>query len=86
MEQIGEGATVSRKAYEVEWVDISGASNWVSKDIAANLTPIRCHTVGYIAKRTKRLLVVYSTGTDNNSVSDRTAIPMSNVKRIKRLR
>ncbi len=78
---------MSSKAYEVEWIDISSSSRWVDKAVAGDLAPLTCHTVGYIAKRNKRVLVMYSSKAgENDSVSDRTSIPMSCVKKIKRLR
>ena len=71
---------------EIEWDDISGGSSWddTDKDYTGDL--IRCKTIGWQLKSNRKTLVVASTITSKDRCCDRTVIPKSVVKSIRRLK
>ena len=70
---------------EVTWDDISGGGYWddLGKDYTDSL--IECKTVGWKLKSNRKTIVIASTITGHDRCTDRTIIPRSVVKSIRRL-
>jgi len=70
---------------EVEWLDIAGGGTWDDrgKDYTGEL--VECTTAGYMLKSNRKTIVIASTITKADRCCDRTIIPRSNVKSIRRL-
>ena len=75
----------NRELVLVEWDDICGGVDWddANRDYTDGL--IKCKTVGYKLKSNRKTLVVASTLSGRDRCTDRTVIPRSVVKSIKRL-
>ncbi len=69
----------------IEWEDSATSSSWREENKSADTKPMICYTVGWKVKAPKGKLMVTSTRNCVGECSDRTCIPKSNVKSIRRL-
>lgn len=69
----------------VEWEDITGRSIWHSEDDAEKADTLICITVGWRMSSDRRHLSLASTRSPNGDCSDRTTIPKTSVRSIRRL-
>jgi len=72
------------KLVMVFWIDICSAPEWQPKD-NVELDPAPCISVGWIVKKDKDTLTIAADQNEGDFGSI-TTIPMSNVKKIKKLR
>jgi len=73
---------------EVVWKDISTYGGWHSITDVDELMAIECYTVGYLVGKTKTLIRIAQSLNMGKAepVGDVTVIPLTNVKKIRRLR
>lgn len=74
------------KMVEVEWHDACGSAGW--KDIAEynNLVPMKCRTVGYLLKQSKKEITIALTQAVNHDLNQSICIPAAWVTKIRKLR
>lgn len=69
----------------VEWEDITGRSTWHSEEDAEKADTLKCITVGWKMASDRKHLSIASTRSPNGDCLDRTTIPKSSVRSIRRL-
>ena len=70
--------------YHIVWLDILGDSGHASAQEFDNMKPAVMNTYAYIYKKTKKLLLTFSSH-DEENFSDRNVFPMGVVQEIKRI-
>ena len=70
--------------YHIVWLDILGDSGHASAQEFDNMKPAVMNTYAYIYKKTKKLLLTFSSY-DEENFSDRNVFPMGVVQEIKRI-
>ena len=71
---------------EVIWNDISTYGGWHQVNEVDTLTTIECRSVGYLVGKTNKLIRIAQSLTKGKEIGDVTVIPLTNVKKIRRLR
>ena len=67
----------------VEWVDAHSRAEWLEPaDALKEHKPITCFNVGWILKRDREGMTIYSSLNNNNDVSELTFIPGGMIKKI----
>lgn len=71
----------------VDWEDACSSGRWMDRERAAKTEALQCQSAGFLVRNDRKIVSVASGRCgDNDTVSDVTTIPRSNVKRIRRLR
>ena len=70
--------------YHIVWLDILGDSGHASAQELDNMKPAVMNTYAYLFKKTKKLLLTFSSYDDEN-FSDRNVFPMGVIQEIKRI-
>ena len=72
----------------VDWLDTcSPGRSWNAEDICEDYMPLACQSVGWMGKKNKGEVVLYSSHSfDAGSIGDVTAIPMGCIQKIRRLK
>ena len=72
---------------EVRWVDATTHEGWVSRNwLREQATLSECRTVGFLALRDRRRLVIVQSASDNDRVADAMVIPIACVRSVRPLR
>ena len=74
-----------RQLILVEWEDITGSGKWHSEEEAEKVEPMKCFTVGWRMKSDRKHLTIASTRNTYNECLDRTTMPRSSIRSIRRL-
>lgn len=69
----------------VEWEDITGLSKWHSEEDAAGAKTLHCITVGWRMKTDRKHLSLASTRSEGGDCLDRTTIPRTSVRSVRRI-
>jgi len=69
----------------VEWEDIVSDSSWMDDKEIEKLEPVVCRSVGWLLKKTKKLVFLGASVTNDGSVGDRTTIPKNVIRSIKEI-
>lgn len=85
--EIEEPRFRSKELLEVEWEDAGGGSRWVDeKEIKPNEHVCITRTVGWKINSNRKYLTVASTRSSSGDCCDRTTIPRSYIKSIRRIK
>ncbi len=71
---------------EVLWIDIAGYPGWGTGRKLSDFKPAECRTVGYLLEKGKLVKIAGTMNLSDIDVGDVLVIPISNVKKIRRLR
>ena len=76
------------KIVEVLWDDACSASGWrEAAELKNNVALSPCRTVGYILHKTSKFLsIVQSMGETNGYAADATTIPVSCIRKVRKLK
>lgn len=77
---------ILKKIVEVEWVDACSRGRWDSHDSYVAQTALNCKTSGYLAKETKKEIVIIQNQSEENSVLDSITIPRVCIQHIRRIK
>jgi hypothetical protein len=70
---------------EIHWVDAASDSGWQGQKAPGDET-VDCRTVGYLLKRDSRVITVAQNVSHHGSTGEWMTIPVSCVRRVRRLR
>jgi hypothetical protein len=75
--------------YRIKWEDICSDSGWASEPEFNKLTVSHCISIGFIFKKDKKYLWIFSSYEINDlgeiNFGDRTVIPLSNVTTMEKI-
>lgn len=79
------GKIRKRQLIVVEWDDISNYSGWQDEKESHKWTPLRCVSVGWKLKSDRKNLKIAATRSETDQCSDRSVIPKSVIRSIRRI-